>query len=377
MSIEKEITDTLINKGCKPIFVPNIKSTKIKYECKCGKIIEKLYKDFIRRGCRYCNSANLRKIPSYDNKPKDTPNEKWASVEGGWISSLGRAINSLGKELTLCTQKFRYRINGKHQYVSRLVAEAFQINNYEKLSDPKYVVSHIDKNPANNSINNLEIIGKATIGSYNGRKSRQTTIFAQKVNWSTNKFFDLEWKIVPELPKHKIYSNGEIWNGDRFLSFSKSEGYFAFYTNEKTYKVHRLVCYAFHPLKDRYSYTDYSGLQVNHRNGNKSDNSAINLEWCSASENMLHAYSAGLNKNSKPVVQLDKNTLEFIAKFPSIATASKQTNEPEHRISLSMKGKETPLLFKWCKADDKYYYIKEGDKIIGRPFVPVDIIIEE
>jgi hypothetical protein len=52
-------------------------------------------------------------------------------------------------------------------------------------------------------------------------------------------------------------------------------------------------------------------------------------------------------------------------------------NEPEHRISLSIKGQYTPLLYKWCTSDDKYYYIKEDDKIIGRPFVPVNIIIEE
>lgn len=60
-----------------------------------------------------------------------------------------------------------------------------------------------------------------------------------------------------------------------------------------------------------------------------------------------------------------------------MATASKQTGEPEHRISLSIKGKPTPLLFKWCTADDKYYYIKEGVKTIGIPFNFCEIVIEE
>jgi hypothetical protein len=93
---------------------------------------------------------------------------------------------------------------------------------------------------------------------------------------------------------------------------------------------------------------------------------------------MIHAYATGLNKNSKPVVQLDKNTLKFIAKFPSITTASKQTGEPEHRISQSVKGKDISLmLFKWCSADDNYYYFRKGDLTTGKPFVPVDIIIEE
>lgn len=359
MSIRQEITDTLIARGCKPITVPDSRNGKVKYECKCGKILEKIFKDFIRRGCRYCNAVVLKEKPSPDNKPEDTEDEQWAPVKGGWISSLGRAINSLGKELVLCKKKFRYQINGKQQYASRLVAEAFQIDGYEKLSDPQYAVSHIDKDSSNNRLDNLEILEKARITT-GGHKSRQSVIYAEKVKWTENSFADLEWKTVPELPKHRIYSNGEIWNGRNFLTFSISEGYLNICTSEKTYKVHRLVCYAFHPLPDRYSLNDYRGLQVNHKNGDKRDNSADNLEWCTSAENMTHAYVSGLNKRSHPVVQLDKTTYEYISKYPSMATASKLTGEPEHRIGLSIKGKHTPSLFKWCETDGTYYYIRDG-----------------
>jgi len=51
--------------------------------------------------------------------------------------------------------------------------------------------------------------------------------------------------------------------------------------------VHRLVALAWIP--------NPHGLpQVNHLNGVKSANAAENLEWCTASENKLHAHRAGL-----------------------------------------------------------------------------------
>ena len=65
-----------------------------------------------------------------------------------------------------------------------------------------------------------------------------------------------------------------------------------FYEHGKThqYLTHRLILETFCPRPDMKT------LQVNHINGIKSDNRLENLEWCTRSENLIHAYKKGLEK---------------------------------------------------------------------------------
>jgi len=83
------------------------------------------------------------------------------------------------------------------------------------------------------------------------------------------------------------------------------------YGRQRTFKVHRLVAEAFLPNPE-------GKKCVNHKNGDRADNSVENLEWVTHSENMSHAYrelkrktpqggkSGVLHHGSKSVVQLDK-----------------------------------------------------------------------
>lgn len=55
----------------------------------------------------------------------------------------------------------------------------------------------------------------------------------------------------------------------------------------KTFRIHRLVAEYFIPNKNNYP-------QVNHKNGDKSDNTSDNLEWCTIKQNCIHSQENGL-----------------------------------------------------------------------------------
>lgn len=67
----------------------------------------------------------------------------------------------------------------------------------------------------------------------------------------------------------------------------QSNGYLTVSLSGKIVGVHRLVADAFIPNPE-------NKPQVNHKNADKTDNNADNLEWCTASENSRHAVAMGL-----------------------------------------------------------------------------------
>lgn len=57
------------------------------------------------------------------------------------------------------------------------------------------------------------------------------------------------------------------------------------------YKIHRLVAEYFIPNPKKLP-------MVNHKDGDKTNNDASNLEWCTNQENTLHAYRTQLHKTT-------------------------------------------------------------------------------
>jgi hypothetical protein len=66
-------------------------------------------------------------------------------------------------------------------------------------------------------------------------------------------------------------------------------GYLNVGLHHKLYKVHRLIAMTFIENKE-------DKPQVNHIDGDKTNNNVSNLEWCTSSENTQHAFDTGLHK---------------------------------------------------------------------------------
>ena len=100
----------------------------------------------------------------------------------------------------------------------------------------------------------------------------------------------------------------------------------------KTYRVNRLVISAFIGIEE--------GKDVNHIDGDKLNNQLSNLEWCTRSENMHHAYNSGLvsrNKTSR-AINIVKNGI-VIKTYPSIYIAAKKEGLRRSCINEVLTGK--------------------------------------
>ena len=95
-----------------------------------------------------------------------------------------------------------------------------------------------------------------------------------------------EWVLIDK--DYEVSSEGRIrriLNGrSKLLGGSlHNDGYIFVTIHGKQKPLHRYIAKAFIPGGG-------VGKQVNHKNGNKQDNRASNLEWCSSKENIEHSY---------------------------------------------------------------------------------------
>ena len=124
-------------------------------------------------------------------------------------------------------------------------------------------------------------------------------------------------QICQTINKHNGYVYVQLWNDAKY----------------KNIRLHKLVA-------ENFLIKSEGKTQINHIDGNKQNNKADNLEWCTASENIIHAYRTGLfsNKNKIKINQFDKE-YNFIKQYSSLSEASSITGISIGNISQCVNKK--------------------------------------
>lgn len=148
---------------------------------------------------------------------------------------------------------------------------------------------------------------------------------------------------VNEFPWYMACSDGYVINtnnGYVLRGSQKKTGYieliFVDENSNPHYRLlHRIIAEAFCEKPEG------DNLEVNHINGDKTDNRAANLEWVTHAENLAHAYQTGLMPNDttpKKVVAKSIEDGDEIT-FDSIYQAARLLHISQGNICMCCQGK--------------------------------------
>ena len=128
-----------------------------------------------------------------------------------------------------------------------------------------------------------------------------------------------------------IRRDGTIYyNGEPKKFFKHKDGYLRTWLDGKNPLIHRLVAQKYIPNPE-------NKPEVNHINGDKTDNRVKNLEWVTNRENMRHAFDTGLNCNKYKRKLTMKEVSEIRNKYVPRKYTQKMLSEEYgvHRYTIS------------------------------------------
>ena len=259
------------------------------------------------------------------------------------ISQDGKIFNKKdGKPLQTIIKegynKVRYSIGTNENRITKLFRVDYLVES-TYLSNPSgyRYINHKDGNNLNDSVDNLEW------------KEFCTDEPSKIIEGYNNKYI--------------ITKSGKVYNNITGFEMKQKDSYgykvvaLRRFTNNKSeqklYKVHRLVAEAFISNPNHYPV-------VNHIDGNKSNNNVENLEWCTIKENSIHA----INHQLKSTIINSTNgqcIIDLIEQFDyNYADVSKLLNINRNTIAgFYQRGYKTFGLKSINKFVSKHSYKKE------------------
>lgn len=135
--------------------------------------------------------------------------------------------------------------------------------------------------------------------------------------------------ILEDKIKVIVRSNGGIEKNDGSLRKPNMchKGYLRLHIGNKHYAVHRLVAIAFIPNPNKLP-------QVNHKDGNKTNNDVTNLEWVTNSENARHSLLHNLHHS-----KINTYSAKEIRQKYKTGKYTYETLAKEYGITFSMVGR--------------------------------------
>lgn len=139
----------------------------------------------------------------------------------------------------------------------------------------------------------------------------------------------LDEYMIPVKGYEKLFlvtSCGKIFSlrTNKWLKLQNHDGYLKF-ASKIGGRAGKNICLFVHRcVAEACLQKDSEDLQVNHKDGNKSNNHISNLEWCTAKENVQHSYDTGLKKAIKgvkhPGWKLSEQDILFISENMSLSS---------------------------------------------------------